>query len=470
MRSRTTSGIAITAMLAGIVLTAVPVGGAAAAPRTRAYAAGAAGTAGRQAASCASWHVITVPEPPGLAGPAPQQGDSVIDDLTGVSVLSGDDVWIGGGAYSDAGDSQSWFLHWNGRSATTAPGPSLILQAQPAFNDLPPLNYPPSSSFDSDTDGWQLMGVFDRSTDFDSGMSTAEHWHDGRWTLTPMAVSPDPGTEGPWPYSVASVSPSDAWAVGGLYGTGDKSLFGITADGALIEHWNGTAWSVVPNPALHRPGAVLRAINVVSPSDIWAVGQQGNPIQTTYSGDAPLIEHWDGRTWTVVTAPAATTPSFLYGVSGDSRSDAWAVGYQTRAGTQSFVPLVERWNGTSWRPVSLPADVARLNGLIGVYAAGPDDVWATEGSSYYPLTDPELQGGTRPPIFLHWDGTTWSAVATPGPREYGLAYQYEAISGDGPGDVWAVGAVFSSYPDTSDYFNYQPLIARLSCAPAAGKS
>jgi hypothetical protein len=458
MRKRTTiPGIAITAALAGIVLTAVPASGAAAAPAAKA----STGTASsRSAGSCTSWQTVTAPQPPGFTGPPPESEFSALDDLTGVSVLSGKDVWIGGESSGLTTTPESWFVHWNGQSAATAPGPSLIPQALPAISTAPPVDYPPSSSFDSDTDGWQLMGLFDvadvGSISFD--MSTAEHWQDGRWVLTPMAVSPDPGTEGIETDSVAAVAPTDAWAVGGLYATNIE--FGLTSDGALIEHWDGTAWSIVPNPALNQPGAVLRSVSVISPSDIWAVGQQGNPDQTTNSGDTPLIEHWNGSTWTVVTAPAASTPSFLFAVSGDSATDAWAVGYQTEAGSSTLVPLIEHWDGTSWNTVSLPASVAGLNGLIGVYADGPDDVWAIEGGSSAPPTP-----GGRPATFLHWDGTTWSAVTAPGPRAYGQAPQYEAISGDRSGDVWAVGAEYSAYTD-----DYTPLIARLSCAPAVGRS
>jgi hypothetical protein len=454
MRNRTTPGIAITVALTAIVLTTVP---ASAASAVNASPAGAASVS--QAMSCTSWQIVTAPQPPGFGGPPPESVYSALDDFTGVSVLSGNDVWIGGESSGLTMTPESWFVHWNGQSAATASGPSLIPQAAPAVS-IPPGNYPPSSSFDSDTDGWQLMGLFDNSQSgsISYDMSTAEHWHDGRWVLTPMAVSPDPGTEGIETDSVAAVSPADAWAVGGLYA--NNVLFGVTSDGALIEHWDGTAWSIVPNPALNQPGAVLRSVSVVSPSDIWAVGQQGNPDQVTYSGDTPLIEHWNGTSWTVVTAPAASTPSFLFAVSGDSATDAWAVGYQTEVGTSTLIPLVEHWDGTSWTTVTLPASVAGVDGLIGVYAASPDNVWAIQGGFSAPLTP-----GGRPATFLHWDGTTWSAVSGPGPRAYGLAYQYEAISGDRSGDVWAVGAQFSSYTD-----DFTPLIARLSCVPAAGNS
>ena len=65
------------------------------------------------------------------------------------------------------------------------------------------------------------------------------HWNDTDWTRQPSPNPPSGGTLN----GVAAASASDAWAVGGT-GTGTGSDFS-----ALIEHWNGTVWNVVPVPA-----------------------------------------------------------------------------------------------------------------------------------------------------------------------------------------------------------------------------
>jgi hypothetical protein len=39
----------------------------------------------------------------------------------------------------------------------------------------------------------------------------------------------------------------------------------------LIEHWNGTQWSVVPSPNL-MGNNLLRGVAIVSANDVWAVG------------------------------------------------------------------------------------------------------------------------------------------------------------------------------------------------------
>src|SRR5229473_1064862 len=80
----------------------------------------------------------------------------------------------------------------------------------------------------------------------------------------------------------AVIAPGDMWAVGAI-GTGPFQ--------PLAEHFNGTGWSVVPTPALS--GALGRVAGAAG-NDVWAVGDQaqGSSVNT-------LIEHWDGTRWSV---------------------------------------------------------------------------------------------------------------------------------------------------------------------------
>jgi len=56
-----------------------------------------------------------------------------------------------------------------------------------------------------------------------------------------VVSSPNGGPAHNYLNAVAAISSSDIWAVG------SQTFFGQT--GILIEHWNGTAWSVVTSPA-----------------------------------------------------------------------------------------------------------------------------------------------------------------------------------------------------------------------------
>ena len=124
----------------------------------------------------------------------------------------------------------------------------------------------------------------------------------GTWVLD---TSPNPG----YPdrlMGVAAVSATDAWAVG-YYG---DALSGTYQP--LIEHWDGQTWEV---SASATPGldtnAFLSGVAVVSPNDAWAVGV----VQPVFSsGVAPsltaLVEHWNGTDWQLI--PAANPGSSLF--------------------------------------------------------------------------------------------------------------------------------------------------------------
>lgn len=82
----------------------------------------------------------------------------------------------------------------------------------------------------------------------------------GSQPLTPMTAASNADLQ-----DVAAVTATDDWAVGQYYSfSGGYYL-------PLIEHWNGSTWSVAANPAV--PGGHLFGVKAVSASDIWAVGR-----------------------------------------------------------------------------------------------------------------------------------------------------------------------------------------------------
>jgi hypothetical protein len=109
------------------------------------------------------------------------------------------------------------------------------------------------------------------------------------------------------------------WAVGG--GSTD----------ALIEHWDGKAWSVVRSPHVGDSSTLYGAV-ALRPDSAWAVG-------SVYAGDgtwATLTEHWNGRTWSLVPSKPAGRTSTLTGVSAiPGTHDLWAVGYSESKGGDS---------------------------------------------------------------------------------------------------------------------------------------
>lgn len=97
--------------------------------------------------------------------------------------------------------------------------------------------------------------------------------------------------------AIKAVPATDLWAVGNV------SYLDAPGAGqvqALIEHWNGAQWSVVRSPAVDLRITTVTGIAPFASNDIWAVGTSGTPTDDGIR--EPLLEHWDGGTWTVVPA------------------------------------------------------------------------------------------------------------------------------------------------------------------------
>jgi hypothetical protein len=245
-----------------------------------------------------------------------------------------------------------------------------------------------------------------------------EHWNGTRWRIVP---SPHPRSSSRL-LAVAVLSLRNAWAVGGSTGRGPSR--------ALIEHWNGTRWRIVPSPLHPRHGPdELAGVAAVSPRSVWAVGERR---QTHWP--QPLVLHWNGNGWSRVRSPYPGVGAGLFGVAAAGPRDVWAVGeFQSGRPEQ---PLAEHWDGRSWRSVPVPAfDLnSRYQALAAVAAGSAGVAWAAG----YVLEGP-IGGPTtfEQPLLERWDGASWTPVtpsepATRGDAFYGLA----ALSS---GDAWAVG-------------------------------
>jgi hypothetical protein len=123
---------------------------------------------------------------------------------------------------------------------------------------------------------------------------------------------------------VTAIAPNNVWAVGFNSSSSNPS------DDSLIEHFDGTSWSVVPSPATSGIDDDLFGVAAVSANNTWAVGHvfESNVPQT-------LTEHWDGTSWSVVPSPSATGGSLLNGVTANpGNGDVVAVGNTTLSNGQ----------------------------------------------------------------------------------------------------------------------------------------
>ena len=144
----------------------------------------------------------------------------------------------------------------------------------------------------------------------------------------------------------------------GLTSVSCASQITCTAVGSdnLVVGWNGKRWSIQPTPKPSRMRSIgPTGVSCASKSSCIAVGsiRSGGML----SGRM-LVEHWNGTRWSIqrATNPAGGTDITLMGVSCATATACTAVGsYNNRAGRGRA--LVERWNGTKWsiQPTPNPA-------------------------------------------------------------------------------------------------------------------
>jgi hypothetical protein len=193
---------------------------------------------------------------------------------------------------------------------------------------------------------------------------------------------------------VTCTSASDCWAVGYYNFTG--TIF--PPSNTLIERWNGTAWSIVTSPNTSATqGNFLNDVTCTSASDCWAVGSYYNG-----SVGRTLIEHWNGTTWSIVTSPntSATQGNGLSGVTCSSASDCWAVGLYNISSVDVDQTLIEHWNGRAWSIVNSPnTSATQSNYLSDVTCASASNCWAVgyynfTGTIFPPPATRSSNGGT----------------------------------------------------------------------------
>jgi hypothetical protein len=302
--------------------------------------------------------------------------------------------------------SQTLAEHWNGASWTPAPSsnPGGSLHDS-IFSGV---------AATSSSNAWAVGGY---STASDVGQTLIEKLSNGTWE---QVSSPNPGgsTHLNSLNAVATTSAKNAWAVG-EYVTG-------SGENTLIEHWNGTTWSVTQSPSQSHTDNLLVSVAATSVKNAWAVGYTFNS-----SGlEQTLIEHWDGIRWRVVPSPdpsGSANSNNLGAVAASSASNAWAVGaYFGKTGFAE--PLIAHWNGKKWTRVFSPSldRPSVRGGLQGLTVISATDAWAV--GSYVDL-------GSRT-LIAHWNGTTWSRV--PSPNLAAINHLF-GVAASSPGNIWAVG-------------------------------
>ncbi len=344
-------------------------------------------------AASSGWNIVN----------SPSTGSNQSDVLMGTTCTSAWNCLAVGGAFSSLGNGQPNALvdTWNG--STWSVGPNVV---------------PPGSQASllwgvdcvTSSDCWAVGGEQTPATT--SPVIMAEMWNGSVWTVVPT-----PAVDG-YLFSVTCTSSSDCWAVGQSVDGKQNSLSGV------IIHWDGSQWSQSTPASSGQPHDGFNSIACTTSSDCWAVGYAGpNSIQyNLLPGVAPnlvdgaaLTEHWNGSAWSVVPTPGAAAPAgqLLNSVTCTSTSNCWAVGATMDGSGNPSTTLVDRWNGSSWMTVPSAEPPTPANNLNVVTCVNASDCWATGA------TDDGGQNTSPTPFFENWNGSAWTVEPSPTVTAFG---------------------------------------------------
>jgi hypothetical protein len=170
----------------------------------------------------------------------------------------------------------------------------------------------------------------------------------------------------------------------------------------LAEQWNGRTWSVVPAPApSSQPNNFFGGVACSGSSACIGVGGS-----FTNNPNAPptgsFAERWDGHAWTVQRTPTQHTPGgFLGGVWCTSVTACIATG-STNAGT-----LAERLSGTTWSVQRTPNPPGTQGDFLGSVSCTSLSACTSVGLAFGP-------GGFPPQTLAErWNGARWRIQPTP---------------------------------------------------------
>jgi len=275
-----------------------------------------------------SWSLVT----------APNEG-SGNNSLNGVSMIPGAGWAVG---YAQNGHYQPLALHWNGKQwSVTSPG---HFGNDALFTSVDTL-----AGGSAWAVGFQLTGNGTRRT-------LIEHTTGG---VLSTVTSPNDGTSATdnTLMGVSGTQATGLWAVGyRVSSTGLKPLLLRYDTTKSSPQWVSVSGAGgVPAPGTAE--TVLTGVNVLSATNVWAVGYYNDG-----SAEHPLALHWNGSSWSNSSIPGEGA---LRKVMAISATNVWAAGNYYNASTQSYQTLVVHFDGKSWT-TAVSANATASDEVIGL--------------------------------------------------------------------------------------------------------
>ncbi|WP_263169827.1 hypothetical protein [Streptomyces sp. SCSIO ZS0520] len=208
-------------------------------------------------------------------------------------------------------------------------------------------------------------------------------------------------------HGLAVRAADDIWATGSEQHTGTP----VRAHTYLLHH-DGDRWRRSPMPAVLGDHVWDARLLSLGTGGLWLWG-------VSAAGNETRFARWDGRTWHAL-------PAGPRGIVTDTAvlgpEDVWVLGGEQEAW---------HWDGGRWSRTRLPHPASAIDGTSG------EDVWAVG----HRTSGPGIGGAgqeTSQPAAAHWDGGSWTSVATP-------RYRFPDPVPPEPGA--ALGSVLALAPD-----------------------
>ena len=301
------------------------------------------------------------------ATPMPQQGGGAV--LYSVTAVPGTKDYLAAGeACTSRACPKAYILDWNGSAWSTMTLPPLK-----GSTDIAGI------SASSATDAW-AVGQSCNDVTFKCNVLLL-HWNGAIWS---QVTVPHLASQFPDLYSVADLSPTDAWAVGSSF------------LGSLSLHWNGNSWVNVPVPGNSGSNQGIDAVTAIPGTrEVWA-------LEAASGGQ--LMLRWNGSEWVGFNLPPETRKLAEYtvtDVSASSTSNAWDVG-DSFSSSATEPSLTIRWSPRKWSVVSSPSPKP-VDELFGVVTTSYSSAFAV-GVGLSPLQT------TAAGLLYQWNGTSWKKL------------------------------------------------------------
>ncbi len=294
------------------------------------------------------------------AYPAPMINGNNTSFLGGVVDISPTLAWAAGTVNIGLSNPGQVIEQWNGTAWSVYPGPTFGAGDDPNIFGM---------AFTSADDIWAVGDILEDGGEILTGLF--EHWDGTQWSYT---------TGGPGVAILSNASadaPDDAWAVG--YNA--EVIDGYTT---LAMHWNGSTWESVSTPNVGGGSNYLNGVLALAPDNVWAVGYSTPEPPPQSTATLTLIEHYNGTSWSVIPSPnVGPANSYqsnrLFGITANSPTDIYAFGsYFASNGSGHQMTLLLHWNGVKWAIIPSP-NPTKGGFLSDILWAGvvpsPGDVW-----------------------------------------------------------------------------------------------